>query len=223
MRQKPIAVSAFAILAVTIASAQEHSTLSAYVIHNSQFSTLSRYLHRDGLENMLDTPNVGRKGYTLLAPTDTAFANLPPAVIAEFQKRPDLLAATLRYHVVTDRESLDALTSNPPTLEGDTLNLTTGVPARTARILRSDVALGNGNLDVIDQVLLPPSVVTALQRDGALPIAVNVKSGHGKRNGKGVVTGVNGLFPTATTRRKTKVTHRVHHSHPLIVFTPPPP
>ena len=108
----------------------------------------------------------------------------------------------IQYHVMTEHEDSAAILKSPPTLEGDPLNLTGGVPSRTAHVLSKDVVTSNGTVHVIDQVLFPPAVFTGLQRDGVIPMAVGLGPPK-KMTAAGVVTG-----PKANTKRTTSNTNR---------------
>lgn len=120
------------------------------------FNTLLAALNAAGLQAALD----GDGPFTVFAPTDAAFAPLPvnrlllPVNIPRLQ-------TILKYHVVPGRIFADQLTNGQTltTLAGQTLAITISggsVFVNGNPILSADVQAANGNIHVIDTVLLPP-------------------------------------------------------------------
>lgn len=120
------------------------------------FETLLAALNAAGLQAALD----GDGPFTVFAPTNAAFAPLPvnrlllPINIPRLQ-------TILKYHVVPGRIFADQLTNGQTltTLAGQTLAITTSsgnVFVNGIQIQTADVQAANGNIHVIDSVLLPP-------------------------------------------------------------------
>ncbi|MGR3795900.1 fasciclin domain-containing protein [Vannielia sp. SX4] len=122
------------------------------------FETLVAAVSAAGLVETLQGPGP----YTVFAPTDEAFAALPPGTVEDLLKpeNRDTLTAILTYHVVPGRaEAADlagrrvsVLTANGGKLR---INGTHGVRVNDARVVTADVAASNGVIHVIDKVLLP--------------------------------------------------------------------
>jgi uncharacterized surface protein with fasciclin (FAS1) repeats len=104
--------------------------------------------------------------YTVFAPTDEAFAKLPPGTL-DMLMRPenrDKLRALLQYHVVPgrlDSKQLMKMTS-VRSASGQTLNLmnmSDGLMVGNAHVIKSNVMASNGVVYVIDTVLMPPGMM----------------------------------------------------------------
>ena len=97
--------------------------------------------------------------FSLLAPSDAAFAKLDPATLDKLERQPDLLRDVLRYHVVAKKISAkDVSAGKVSTLEGSTVTLKAAGAFPTvngANVTRGAKAT-NGTILVIDTVLIPP-------------------------------------------------------------------
>ena len=121
--------------------------------------TLGTAVAAAGLGDILAGPGP----FTLFAPTEAAFARLPPGVLAELllpQNRARLRALVL-HHVVAGNLPAAGLGGGArlQTLDGGTLEVTStagGLAVNGARIRSVDVGTRNGVIHVIDQVLIPP-------------------------------------------------------------------
>ena len=126
--------------------------------------TLGTAVAAAGLGDILAGPGP----FTLFAPTEAAFARLPPGVLAELllpQNRARLRALLLNHvvsgHVVAGDLSAAGLGGGArlQTLDGGTLEVTSnagGLAVNGARIRSVDVGTRNGVIHVIDQVLITP-------------------------------------------------------------------
>jgi uncharacterized surface protein with fasciclin (FAS1) repeats len=104
--------------------------------------------------------------FTVLAPTDEAFAKLPAGTV-EGLLRPenkDKLVAILTYHVIPAM----AMAADIAKLDGKSVKSVQGgaikievegktVMVNNARVLKADIACGNGVIHVIDTVIMPPA------------------------------------------------------------------
>jgi uncharacterized surface protein with fasciclin (FAS1) repeats len=101
--------------------------------------------------------------FTVFAPTDAAFAALPPGTLITLLKPENKakLAAILTYHVVPGKilsSEIAGKIVTPKTVEGETLDINaTGptVKVNDATVIKADVVADNGVIHVIDKVLLP--------------------------------------------------------------------
>lgn len=99
--------------------------------------------------------------FTVFAPTDDAFAKLPPAVITDLL-RPEnkaKLQGILTYHVVAGRVmAADVVNLKAAkTVQGQdvTIDTTKGVMVNGANVIKMDIVCSNGVIHVIDAVVLP--------------------------------------------------------------------
>jgi len=119
------------------------------------FKTLSAAVHAAGLADALRGPGP----FTVFAPTDEAFAELPEGTVAALLKQPDKLRAVLTYHVVSGKLAAKDVVKlkEARTLQGQNLAIDTsvGVKVNNAKVVQTDVAAANGVIHVIDTVLLP--------------------------------------------------------------------
>jgi uncharacterized surface protein with fasciclin (FAS1) repeats len=123
------------------------------------FSTLVAAV---GAADLVDTLN-SEGPFTVFAPTDDAFAALPPGVLDALllPENKDTLTKILTYHVVPGAVmAADVTDGDVATVEGQTVTLSTadGVTVNGATVIQADVVADNGVIHVIDAVILPPDV-----------------------------------------------------------------
>lgn len=126
---------------------------------NENFSTLVAAVQAAGLEETLR----GDGPFTVFAPTNEAFANLPEGTLDNLLKpeNKEKLAAILTYHVLAGKtkaadiagQTLEVATVNGANVEVDGVD---GVTVGGATVVTPDIAASNGVIHVIDAVLLPP-------------------------------------------------------------------
>lgn len=119
------------------------------------FSTLLKALEAGALTEFLG----GDGPFTLLAPTDEAFAALAPDLLNRLLADEERLNNLLRYHVLQGRYTASDLTGldTVTTLEGSDLQVETddGVRLDEATVVQPDLAADNGVIHGLDQVMLP--------------------------------------------------------------------
>ncbi len=98
--------------------------------------------------------------FTVFAPTDDAFDNLPEGSVNRLLADPAKLTAILAYHIVPGRfttANAARLSSAVTTLEGSDLRVasTPSITLNGAHIVQPDLLADNGVLHAIDQVLIP--------------------------------------------------------------------
>ena len=136
------------------------NTIAAAAMMEPQFNTLSKLVTIAGLGDALKDP---KATLTVFAPTDEAFKKVPAATLNMLLKNPDKLKKVLLYHVVGSKiTSADVAGmgghGDPKSLEGSVLKVTTkdgAVYVNNAKVIKADVATGNGVIHVIDSVLIP--------------------------------------------------------------------
>ncbi len=139
-------------------AAKAQPTIAEVAAGNDDFSTLVAALQAAGLVDVL----AGEGPYTVFAPTNEAFAALPPGTVENLLKpeNKDQLIAVLTYHVVPgavyaeDVTKLDSAT----TVQGDTVEIAANmgkVKIDNANVVATDIEASNGVIHVIDTVILP--------------------------------------------------------------------
>ena len=122
-------------------------------VGNENFSTLVAAVTAAGLVEALQSPGP----FTVFAPTDAAFAKLPPGTITTLVKNPPQLGRILKYHVVSGRYTkadLDVL-SEVMSLEGTPIRLNFKKnEVKNANAIATDIEATNGIIHVIDNVIL---------------------------------------------------------------------
>ena len=121
------------------------------------FKTLVAALEATDLVGTLS--GQGHGSFTVFAPTDEAFAKLPPGTVESLLKDPPALKKILLYHVVAwTKLAADVLGSATlPTLNGQSLTVSTsgGPKVNGSAITATDIRARNGVIHVIDAVLIP--------------------------------------------------------------------
>ena len=124
---------------------------------NGNFTTLLAALEAAGLDEVLR----GMEGeYTIFAPTDAAFAEIPQDDLDALLADSDALTAVLLYHAAsgTIPASEVVTRSSIETLQGGSLSVSVNgdvVTVGSATVVATDVAASNGVIHVIDGVLIP--------------------------------------------------------------------
>ncbi len=118
------------------------------------FKTLVAAVQAAGLVETLKTPGP----FTVFAPTDEAFAKLPPGTVQTLVQNPPQLARILKYHVVAGRlTQADLAKVNTVTsVEGSPISIdcTNGFEVKNATVIAADIEADNGIIHVIDNVIL---------------------------------------------------------------------
>ncbi|MGI9188744.1 MAG: fasciclin domain-containing protein [Longimicrobiaceae bacterium] len=147
-------------MAPTAGGAGGSRDIVAVASSNPNFSTLAQAIQAAGLESTLSTGGP----YTVLAPTDAAFAKLSASTRQRLMNDPAELRRVLSNHVVRGNLTASEVrgTQSVTTLEG------TSVPVRTqgsallignARVQTPDIRASNGIIHGIDTVLMPSEPV----------------------------------------------------------------
>lgn len=118
------------------------------------FETLVAAVKAAGLVETLKS-----KGpFTVFAPTDAAFAKLPPGTVQTLVQNPPQLARILTYHVVLGKLSQADLGRSPmvTSIEGCPIPIRTGATfeVKNATVVAADIEADNGIIHVIDNVIL---------------------------------------------------------------------
>ena len=104
--------------------------------------------------------------FTVFAPTNDAFADLPSYIVSAIESDPELLSTILLYHVVSDDLDSDEVLSNRrlETVQGENLRVSQrsgGAFINSSELIALDIEADNGVVHVIDRVLIPQEVYRA--------------------------------------------------------------
>lgn len=123
-----------------------------------QFNTLVTAIKAAGLVDTLK----GKGPFTVFAPTDEAFAKLPPGTVGDLLKpeNKQKLVSILTYHVVPGKVmAADVVKiSEAKTVNGQLLTIKVKgqmVMVDSAKVVKTDILCSNGVIHVIDAVVLP--------------------------------------------------------------------
>ncbi|MGL4234275.1 MAG: fasciclin domain-containing protein [Casimicrobium sp.] len=148
-------LAAVGLSTVAMAAANAANTIVDVAAGNKDFSTLVTAVKAAGLVETLN----GKGPFTVFAPTDAAFAKLPPGTVDALLKDPAKLKAILTYHVVPGKVmAKDVKPGAAKTANGQSLMIAAKdgkVMVDNATVTATDVAASNGVIHVIDTVILP--------------------------------------------------------------------
>jgi len=144
-----------AAMALTSLSSARAADIVETAVSAGQFNTLVKAVQAAGLVDTLKGPGP----FTVFAPTDAAFAKLPPGTLDSLLANPEKLKAVLTYHVVAGRVmSNQVKPGKVKTVEGAEALLSTKagkVMIDKATVIKPDVEASNGVIHVIDTVIMP--------------------------------------------------------------------
>ena len=132
--------------AMTLAGKASNAGIFNTLLAAAEAANLTEALYNDG-------------PFTLFAPTDDAFAELPDGTVENLLDNPKELTKVLKYHLVKGNIFSTDLNngSSVATLLGSPVSINTieGVLVNNAKVIQADVEASNGVIHVIDKVLLP--------------------------------------------------------------------
>jgi uncharacterized surface protein with fasciclin (FAS1) repeats len=184
MSRASLRIAATALIAVGLAVAAPPAADARRAFpQNDLIETLERAGGFTTLLALLDatqlTETVAEGGpFTILAPTDDAFAKLPQETVDFLLANPDVLTDVLLYHVVEGSRSIRSLlrSNTAETLLREPVLVTLQhreIFVNQSRVVRRDIRAENGLVHAIDTVLSPPeepieisSIVDVLRLDG---------------------------------------------------------
>ena len=131
-------------------------------VEAGSFKTLVAAVKAAGLVDTLKSAGP----FTVMAPTDAAFAKLPEGTVESLLKPENKgkLVAILTYHVIPGK----AMAADVVKLNGRSVKTVEGSPARisvdgqtvmiqNAKVVKTDITCTNGVIHVIDTVIMPPA------------------------------------------------------------------
>jgi uncharacterized surface protein with fasciclin (FAS1) repeats len=101
--------------------------------------------------------------FTLFAPTDNAFSQVPQDIINNLLQNTDQLKQVLLYHVIPGEYLAEDVMDNDQleTAEGEEITIDTSrgdVMIDNAKLVQADINCDNGVIHIIDNVLVPSRV-----------------------------------------------------------------
>mgnify|MGYP000255311689 CR=1 FL=1 len=153
-----MSVTVFAQMDTKMVTKAVQNDIVQTAISAGNFTTLATALTEAGLVDALK----GEGPFTVFAPTDEAFKNLPDGALEGLLKDKEALKNVLLYHVVSGKVSSKEVVdlNQATTLNGSDLKIKTEdgkVMINDANVTGADVMASNGIIHIIDKVLLPPT------------------------------------------------------------------
>jgi uncharacterized surface protein with fasciclin (FAS1) repeats len=108
--------------------------------------------------NLVDTLNGGQ--FTVIAPTDDAFAKIDAATLAKLKTDAPLLSSILTYHVIPGQLSPAQVVGTHKTVEGDDVTVTGSGEAlkfEQSGLVCGGVHTANATVYMVDTVMMPPA------------------------------------------------------------------
>ena len=154
------AVAASFAAAPVSAQYSEQMDIVDTAVEAGSFTTLATALQAAGLVDVLK----GEGPFTVLAPTDEAFAKLPEGTLEALLADTEALTKVLTYHVIPGAVKAETVVtlSEAATVEGSMvqIEIVDGkvVLNGSSTVTATDIAASNGVIHVIDTVILPPEM-----------------------------------------------------------------
>ena len=163
----------------TTATGQTQEDTLLMVAEDQGLNTFTELVEVAGLQSALQEGQ-----YTVFAPTDDAFNDLPEGVVDSLRQpeNREILTQILSYHVVPEVATSEQITAGSyETLEGNPLSVQieeggtlegSDIRVNTATVTNEDLEASNGVIHEIDQVLLPADIeqqLSQLQQQGGEP------------------------------------------------------
>ncbi len=127
-------------------------------VNAGTFNTLINAVEATELIEILKSPGP----YTVFAPTDEAFNNLPPGTLDSLLQDNHKLKRIVLYHVAFGDVRAEDLMQieEAETVEGSIVAIESsgGLKVNDANVLKTDILTDNGVIHVIDAVLIPALV-----------------------------------------------------------------
>jgi uncharacterized surface protein with fasciclin (FAS1) repeats len=108
--------------------------------------------------NLVDTLNGGE--FTVIAPTDDAFAKIDAATLEKLKTDAPLLTSILTYHVIPGQLSPEQVAGKHKTVEGGEVTVTgagEGLKFDQSGLVCGGVKTANATVYMVDTVLMPPA------------------------------------------------------------------
>jgi uncharacterized surface protein with fasciclin (FAS1) repeats len=138
------------------ASMSAPKTIADTLAETPSLSTLNGLVTAAGLTDTLK----GAGPFTVFAPSNDAFKDVPAKTMDDLAKHPEKLKDVLTYHVLPVKAlAADVKNSKVKTINGAEVELSKAgdiVTIENAVVTKADVLATNGVVHIIDTVLMPP-------------------------------------------------------------------
>jgi uncharacterized surface protein with fasciclin (FAS1) repeats len=159
MKKLYIAVAAMVLMSISAFASHTRQDIVDTAVQAGSFNTLAQALKAADLVDTLK----GQGPFTVFAPTDQAFNQLPPGTLEVLLKpeNKEQLRSILTYHVVPGRVTAGDVVklTSAKTVNGQEVRISVlkgVVRLNDAKVTKTDVAASNGLIHVIDRVIVPP-------------------------------------------------------------------
>jgi uncharacterized surface protein with fasciclin (FAS1) repeats len=158
----PAAPAAAAVPEQQLIAPDPSADIVANLTASGHFTTLLKALKASGLTSLLQQTT---RSFTLFAPTDEAFAALPPGVLDNLMKPTNSaqLQQVIAYHVVATKLLPDQIKGHATTPVPTAINKPVSVDGmgatikvNDANVIQAGAPASNGEIYVIDKVLTAP-------------------------------------------------------------------
>jgi uncharacterized surface protein with fasciclin (FAS1) repeats len=167
MKRLLVAVAAIVLPSVSALASHTQRDVVDTAVHDRSLTTFTRALKAADLIDTLKAQGP----FTMFAPTDAAFRQLPPGTLEVLLKPENKaqLRSILSYHVVPEnltatqaRRLNSAETINGQEVRISFLKGVIGV--NEAKVTKPEIAASNGLVYVVDRVILPPGVTSQVSK-----------------------------------------------------------
>ena len=148
------------LVAFAATAAADHHGMKKDIVETAvaadDFDTLVAAVQAAGLVETLK----GEGPFTVFAPTDAAFAEIPEADLQALLADKEQLTKVLTYHVVPGNVTASEVIGldSATTVEGSDIDVEVvegGVKVDGANVIKTDIEASNGVIHVIDAVIMP--------------------------------------------------------------------
>jgi uncharacterized surface protein with fasciclin (FAS1) repeats len=158
MKKLYMAVAAMVLMSISAFASHTRQDIIDTAVQAGSLNTLVQALKAADLVDTLKGPGP----FTVFAPTDQAFAKLPPGTLEVLlkPKNKEQLRSILTYHMVPGRvTAADVMKINSAkTVNGQEVRISVlkgVVGVNDAKLAKTDIVASNGIIHVIDRVILP--------------------------------------------------------------------
>jgi uncharacterized surface protein with fasciclin (FAS1) repeats len=160
LRSAAMAIAA----ASTNAMSAEPTSIVDIVARKPELHTLYTLIRESGL---LQTLRVSGP-FTMFAPSDEAFSQLPPATMAELRTNRELLKSVITFHVLPSRLKVaEVQNASLKTVQGSPLAVARSgsfLTVEDAVVYQADLSATNGVVHIVDKVFFPPRAIVSASR-----------------------------------------------------------
>ncbi len=160
MKRFCVALVATVLMSISAFAGHKRPDIVDTAVQAGSFNTLAKALQAAELVDTLK----GAGPFTVFAPTDEAFNNLPPGALEVLLKpeNKEQLRSILTYHVVPGRVTANDVVklTSAKTVNGQEVRISVlnkVVRVNNAKVTKTDVAASNGLIHVVDTVIVPPT------------------------------------------------------------------